>query len=303
MGFKTAKREKLKARIGICAPSGAGKTYSSLLLASGLANGGKILFADSEKRKSRMHVGKPGIPKYEIEDISKPYTPQRYIEVMSEAIAEKPEVLIVDSLSHAWAGPGGILEMVDRVKSGGNNFTAWRTLTPLHNKLVDFILDLPFHVIVTMRTKTEYVTEKNDQGKAVPRKVGLAPVQRDGMEYEFDIVFDIDQDTHLARASKDRTSLFDANMGEILTAQHGVLLREWLDSGAEAEVVEAPAEVIVGELITQAARNRLNTLAIEAKYANLTEAMQVLKVTKLDTMDDAKNLAAMFDALETKKAS
>lgn len=311
MGFKIARREKVYARIGLCGPSGAGKSHSALRVAKGLAGpGGKILYICTEQGSAKLEAGKPGIPEFGLEVLEKPYTPQRYMALIDEAMSEKPDVLIIDSLSHAWAGQGGVLEMVDRVKSGGNNFTAWRELTPLHNRFVETILSVPSHVIVTMRTKTDYVTEKDDRGRMVVKKVGLAPVQRDGMEYEFTLVFDIDRDKHYATASKDRTSLFDAELGEVLTEQHGAKLRNWLNAGVDkADATEAVTDVadaiakrepVVEELLSPAAKNKLNTLAIEAGFKNINTAIHELNFGQVDTMEDGKRLAAL---LQTKKAS
>lgn len=300
MAFKKALREKLPARVGICGSSGSGKTHSALRLAKGLANGGKILYICTEQGSAKLEAGKPGIPDFDIAVLEKPYTPQRYMALIDEAVKENPAVIIIDSLSHAWSGQGGVLEMVDRVKTGGNNFTAWRELTPLHNKFVEHILSVPCHVICTMRTKTEWVTEKNENGRMVPKKVGLSPVQRDGMEYEFTVVFDIDREKHLATASKDRTSLFDESFGDLITDEHGTRLREWLDAGA---IVNQPApkqEVRVEEVLTSAAKNRLNTLAKESGFKDLAQALNELEFGTLDTMNDGARLA---DILKTRKAS
>lgn len=299
MAFKKAVREKLPARIGICGPSGGGKTHSALRIAKGLANGGRILYICTEQGSAKLEAGKPGIPEFEIAELSKPYTPQRYMALIDEAVKENPAVIIIDSLSHAWAGQGGVLEMVDRVKTGGNNFTAWRELTPLHNKFVEHILSIPCHVICTMRTKTEWVTEKNENGRMVPKKIGLSPVQRDGMEYEFTVVFDIDREKHLATASKDRTSLFDESFGELLTDEHGTKLREWLDSGISVSTTPV-AEVRTEELITTSAKNRLNILAKEAGFKDLNTAIKELEFETLDTMNDGEKLASI---LKTRKAS
>jgi hypothetical protein len=118
------------------------------------------------------------------------FHPQHYIDGMVAAYNEGYDVLIVDSLSHAWAGKDGALELVDRASATGrdNRFTAWRHVTPLHHKLVDTMLRLPMHLIVTMRTKVAYVIEEDARGKHVPRKVGMAPIQREGCEYEFDVI-------------------------------------------------------------------------------------------------------------------
>ena len=148
-------------------------------------------------------------------------------------------MLIIDSLSHAWSGQGGVLEMVDKqaaTSRSNNSYTAWRNVTPEHNRLVDTILQCKMHVIVCMRSKTAYELQENERGKKVPVKVGLAPIQRDGMEYEFTIVFDIDRERHYAIASKDRTGLFEGKI-EPITPETGELIRQWIDGG-----VEAPAQ-------------------------------------------------------------
>jgi len=112
------------------------------------------------------------------------------------------------------------LEEVDKRAGSGNKFAAWRDITPKHNALIDAMLQSPAHIIATMRSKTEYVIEESANGKKVPRKIGMAPVQREGMDFEFTVVFDVDQNKHYATASKDRTSLFDGKC-DILTREHG----------------------------------------------------------------------------------
>jgi energy-coupling factor transporter ATP-binding protein EcfA2 len=296
MAFVKAVRERAKARIGLCGPSGSGKTHSALLLAKGLVPDGKIFVIDSEQGSSCLEAGKPNIPEFLVAEIEKPYTPQKYMALINEAVKDGADCIIIDSLSHAWAGPGGILEMVDRSRGGGNNFTAWRDITPIHNELVNTILTVPCHIIVTMRTKVEWVVEKNDQGKSVPRKVGLSPVQRDGMEYEFTIVFDIDQDKHYARASKDRTSLFDGRLPESLSTSDGARLLDWLSNGA------APAQKPKPE-INAAAKNRLATLAVKAGYENLDDALKEMEITGPITMEQATEIANKLKVAIDKKAA
>ena len=143
------------------------------------------------------------------------------------------EVCIVDSLSHAWSGRGGLLEKQGNVsKRTGNSYTAWREITPLHNALVDTLLQTDMHVICTMRSKTEYVQEKDEKGRTTVRKVGMAPVQRDGMEYEFSMFLEIDAD-HQAFVSKDRTGVIDGQYFTV-TPDVGVKLAHWLEGGAPA---------------------------------------------------------------------
>lgn len=229
--FKRAERKKAKLRLALCAPSGAGKTYSALLIAQGL--GGRIAMIDTERGSGELYSS---LCEYDVCQIEPPYTPKKYIEAIHEAERSGYGTIIIDSLTHAWAGQGGLLEEVDKRKSGQrNDFTAWRDITPQHNALVDAMLQSSCHIIATMRTKTAYEVVKDERtGKTKPVKVGLAPVQRDGLEYEFTVVLDIDVDKHVASASKDRTSLFD---GEVFvpTIGTGETILQWLESGAEPQ--------------------------------------------------------------------
>jgi hypothetical protein len=229
--FQRAERKKAKLRLALCGPSGSGKTMSALLIAAGL--GGRIAVIDTERGSAELYADAPGIPEYDVCQITPPYLPERYVQAIHEAEKLGYDNIIVDSLSHAWAGTGGLLEEVDKRKGKGNDFTAWRDITPMHNALVDAMLQSSSHIIATMRTKTAYDMVKDEKtGKVKPVKVGLAPVQRDGMEYEFTVVLDLDIDKHVATASKDRTDMFDGRY-TIPTEQTGAELRAWLETGKE----------------------------------------------------------------------
>jgi hypothetical protein len=131
-------------------------------------------------------------------------------------------------------------------KPGANSYTAWREITPEHNSLVEALLASPCHIIATMRVKTEYVMETNERGKQVPRKVGMQPVQRDGMEYEFTVALDIDAN-HKAQASKDRTTMFEG-FYDTITEATGRKLLDWLDRGDEAPAAP-PAPPVAATLL------------------------------------------------------
>lgn len=250
--IRKAERKRAKARVGLCGPSGSGKTHSGLLLASGL--GQKIVLIDTENGSGELETGKPNIPSYDVVTITAPFEPQKYINAITELGKLGYDVIVIDSLSHAWAGTGGVLDkQAEASKRTGNSYTAWREVTPQHNTLVDTILQAPCHVIATMRSKTEYVLELNDKGKQVPRKVGMAPVQREGMDYEFTLVFEIDQATHTAAASKDRTSLFDGQLPHKISRETGAKILDWLNSGAE------PAQQATPTPQTQAPQTQSST--------------------------------------------
>ena len=241
--FRKAERKRAKARIALCAPAGGGKTHSALLIAKGL--GGKIAVIDTENGSAELEAGKPNIPEFDVITMHAPFDPIKYITAIDAAEKAGYDIVIIDSLTHAWAGTGGLLDKVDTISKAsksGNSYTAWRDVTPLHNKLVDKMLQSTCHIIATMRSKTDYVLETNSKGGMTPKKVGLAPVQREGMDYEFTVVLDIDQSSHVATATKDRTSLFDG-APFVPSPDTGETLLNWFNSGKAEETPAVPEPV------------------------------------------------------------
>lgn len=227
--FKKAERKKSKLRLAICAPSGAGKTYSALKIAEGL--GGKIAMIDTENGSGELYSH---LCDYDVAQIKPPFRPEKYVQAIKAAEQAGYDTVIIDSLSHAWAGEGGLLEEVDKkakASKSGNSYTAWRDVTPMHNQLVNAMLQSSCHIIGTMRSKTAYEMQQGKNGKMSPVKIGLAPVQREGMDYEFTVVFDLSVDGHFATTSKDRTSLFDGETF-VPSCETGEKLTQWLDGGA-----------------------------------------------------------------------
>ncbi len=230
---------RAKLRLGMSGPAGSGKTYSALLIAHGL--GGRIAMIDTEHGSGDLYADL--LPEgYDVLQLTPPFTPARYIEAIHALEAAGAETIIVDSLSHAWSGEGGSLDRHGKIADrSGNSWQAWRQVTPEHNALVEALLQSPCHVIATMRAKTEYVQEKDERtGRQIVRKIGLAPVMRDGIEYEFTIFMELDSQ-HMAHVGKDRTRLFD---GMIFRPddQTGRELLAWLDSGAQEPVRTGLAE-------------------------------------------------------------
>lgn len=246
MEVRKASRKKAKMRLGISAPAGAGKTMGSLIVAHGLCGDwGKIGLIDTENGSGELYEGQtvPGttmvIGEYMYVRLAPPFTVISYMEAQKALEDFGCEVIILDSISHAWAGSGGLLDQQGHAaKKSGNSYTAWRDVTPQHNAFVEMMLQSPAHIIATMRAKVEYILETNDKGKQVPRKVGMAPVQREGLDFEFTVVMDIDTD-HMASASKDRTSLFDGHYVK-LSPDVGKKMLAWLNSGADAPPPRRP---------------------------------------------------------------
>jgi len=270
MQIVKAVRSKAKLRLGIAAPSGAGKTYSALLLGFGL--GGKVGIIDTENGSANLyaHLGE-----YDIITLSSPYTIASYREAIKALETAGYTTIIIDSLSHAWAGEGGLLDKQGKIADGGgNSFAAWRKITPEHNALVEAMLQSPCHIIATMRSKQEYVLETDSRGKSVPKKVGMAPVQREGMEYEFTICFEMDVE-HNAHATKDRTSMFDGQYFKI-TSDTGKKLLTWLEQGVEL-VKQQPAPATIQTAQPEPAKATPTPASSTAKISGLLEEIKSKK--------------------------
>src|SRR5579885_2212676 len=231
MAFKKATKFESKLRMAISGPAGAGKTMTALILATDLAGEGGVAVIDTEHGSASKYAD---LYEFDVLELDS-FHPQRYIDAIHEAEAAGYAVLVIDSLSHAWSGAGGLLEEKDKIarqKYGGNSFSAWNDASALQNKLVQAILGSKLHVIATVRAKMEYLQEKDEKGKSSIRKVGLAPVQRDDLPYEFDVFCSMELDNTLI-VDKSRCPALsgaiiakpDANMAETLKA--------WL-SGAPA---------------------------------------------------------------------
>lgn len=233
MAFVKASKHKSKLRLALTGPSGSGKTWGALQIAKGI--GGKIACIDTEKGSASLYSH---IVDFDVMDLPAPYTPEVYIAAIKEADKAGYDILIIDSTSHEWSGPGGVLELLDEVakaKYRGNTWSAWSELTPRHRAFIDTMLQSNMHIIATGRSKTETAQTDGNNGKKTVVKLGMKTEQREGFEYEFTVVLDIIHDGHFAIASKDRTNLFNGDAKPITEAT-GVMLKEWLESGDEPPV-------------------------------------------------------------------
>jgi DNA polymerase III delta prime subunit len=241
MSFVKATKHEAKLRLALAGPSGSGKTYTALQIATHL--GGPIALVDTERGSACKYADLFNFDVLQLDS----FHPQQYIDAIHDAENGGYAVLILDSLSHAWTGKDGALELVDKAakrlaavyRSGKeDSFAAWREVTPIHNALVDAMVQSRLHLIVTMRTKTEYVVETKD-GKTAPRKIGLAPIQRDGLEYEFDVFADLDQDNTLI-VQKTRCPTLAGGVFPKAGKDVAAILNTWL-KGAPLPPAQAPA--------------------------------------------------------------
>ena len=252
MELRKAQRSKAYLKLGMSAPSGGGKTLGSLLIAYGLMKEkypkatdaelwAKIAIIDTENGSgelyANMEVANVKIGQYAAITLEAPFEADKYTNAITMCEEADIEVGIIDSSTHLWSGEGGLLEQQGNVaKRTGNSYTAWREITPQHNHFVETMLQSKLHIIATMRSKQEYVQEKDvSTGKTSVRKLGMEPEQRKGMEYEFTTFFEINAE-HEAFGSKDRTSIFDQKTFPI-TPEVGKKLMRWLNGGVETEHV------------------------------------------------------------------
>lgn len=223
MQLRHSERKKAKIKMALQGSAGSGKTYSSLLLAQGLTNGdfSKTAIIDTENGSADLyaHLGQ-----YNVLTLTPPFTAENYIKAIDICEKAGMEVIIIDSISHCW---DYLLDYHSNL--AGNSFTNWAKITPIQKSFVDKILQCDAHVIATMRTKQDYVLNQKD-GKFIPEKVGLKAVQKDGLDYEFTIVFDIDI-KHYAVSSKDRTRMFMDKPEFIISPATGRKILEWCNSG------------------------------------------------------------------------
>lgn len=230
--FVPATRAATKARIALTGPSGAGKTYTGLTIAHRLAQeeSGTLAVIDTERGKSQMYLGINGWSF----DILAPqsFAPASLTEALGVAAGKGYPAVMVDSWSHYWSGIDGMLEQVDRRAKGGNNFSGWKEARPDERRMIDAIVSYPGHIVVTLRVKTEYVIEENERGKKVPRKVGLKPEQREGMEYEFDVIGDLDLDNTLT-VSKTRIPMLHGAVIAQPGPEMAVTISDWLGDGEQ----------------------------------------------------------------------
>jgi hypothetical protein len=257
--FHKALKTDARLQLALMGPSGAGKTLTSLHLAQDL-DAGPIALIDTERGSASKYADLFDFDVLELDS----FHPEHYIDAIHAANEGDYGVLIIDSLSHAWAGKGGALELVDeaaRKMKSSNTFAAWRDVTPLHHRLLDAILGTDCHLIATLRSKMENIQDRDEKGRTLIRKVGLQAIQREGVEYEFDVVGEMDLD-HVLTITKSRCSsladrVFPNPDGEVSTE-----LKDWLQGVSPEPWVEQ--EIEGRERIPQMGSFRKNGVTIQS---------------------------------------
>lgn len=227
MRFQKAKKEAINGRFILAGTAGAGRIRAAIEIASGLTDG-KIAVLDTEHGMAKIHSE---LAEFDVLELSAPFTTDKFIAGVELAEREGYSVLVIDTLSQAWAGEGGILEQVGKLTaSKGNKNGVWDTVQPQHDEMMNRIRKANLHVLVILQCKTEYLVT-DTPGATAPKKIGLNPIQRDGIDYGFHAVFYVDEPSQVATCSADHTGLFGGTFAEVLTKAHGLNLRVWLDNG------------------------------------------------------------------------
>lgn len=267
MQLTKATRKQVKLKMNISGPSGSGKTYSALRLAYGLiGDWDKIAVIDTENGSASLysHLGD-----FNTIDLQPPYSPERYIEAIETCVNAGMELIVIDSSSHEWSGIGGCIEinqMLANTKYRGNTWSAWNETTPRHDRFVNTILHTQVHFITCTRSKSETVMTEDKKVK----KLGMKDLQRDGWEYELTVSLALDRDSHLAMASKDRTSLFIDSDPFMITEAVGQRIKEWCESGVSEK------QVAIGEMEVVQSIDDLKT--IWSKYKSLQKDVEFIAV-------------------------
>jgi hypothetical protein len=276
MNLRTSERKNAKIKMALQAPSGAGKTMSALLLAKGLTNDNlsRVAVIDTENGSADLyaHLGN-----YNVLSMSPPFTPEKYIQAIDICLKGGMEVIILDSISHCW---DYLIEFHSSMP--GNSFTNWGKITPMQNSFINKILQSDAHFIATIRTKQDYVLN-NKNGKMVPEKVGLKGIQRDGVDYEFTLVFDININ-HQAVCSKDRTGMFADKPEFVISAGTGKRIKDWCNSGENLQGVKEEIKICatLEQLRVLYTKNINNKEVLKADFLNQQEFIKNQQLSNLN---------------------
>jgi len=239
MAFKKAVKYDAKLRMAIAGPSGSGKTYTALAIGTAMSK--KVALVDTEHGSASKYAD---LFEFDVMELAPPFHPQRFCDAIKQAEAAGYEIVILDSLSHAWFADGGLLSIVDDVAAtlkGNNTFAAWKTGTPIQNALVEAIIGANLHIIGTMRSKQEYAMSQDDRGKTTVRKVGMAPIQREGFEYEFDVFAEMDMDNRMI-VSKTRCPSLVGKVFPKPGTEVATILNDWLSGQAKPHWLDEKAK-------------------------------------------------------------
>lgn len=328
-----AERTQVRLRIAIQGPSGGGKTGTALLLAKGMVQAlqarGKlpghledvfIGLLDTERDSAKLYSH---LVPFDTLVLEPPYSPARYLAALRQLERVGYPIIIADQITHEWFGPGGVLSMVAAAK-GDNEWARWNGPSQEHEAFIDGMLQSPAHIIATMRSKTAWVLEdvqRNGRTVKAPRRIGLAPKQREGTEFEFTTVLDLEVKTNQATCTKDRTELFrigepvarDASYGPSMASlgmgpDWGARFINWVYEAAKPEPLKdaEPTPAMRALAVCEAGIRALNACPnvpdLQIEFDKAQKAMRAQSITAgadvvvplLERLIEAKDLRRDF---------
>lgn len=286
MKLNKAQRKQVKLRLGLSGPSGYGKTYSSLILAYGITNDWrKIAIVDTENNSANLyaHLGD-----FNVLQLNDPYSPERYIEAIKICEEAGMEIIIIDSITHEWQGKGGCLQIHEQL---GGRFQDWAKVSPRHQQFIDTILQSKCHLITTTRRKVDYSLDTVSNGKTRVVKHGTKEITREGYEYELTANFELINDKHLARASKDRTGLFMDKPEFVINKATGRKLISWCNEGVS--LAKAIDEI-------KQCENLDGLKHLYNKYSSLQKQLYPLIIKRKEELENSSKQIISEDKVESK---
>lgn len=285
MQLQQTQRHNVKLRLGISGASGFGKTYSALQLAYGMTNDwSKIAVIDTENASASLYSD---LGNFNVLNLSAPYTPERYVEAIDICEKANMEVIIIDSITHEWQGEGGCLQIHEQL---GGRFQDWARVKPRHQKFIDKILSTSCHIITTARRKTDYSLDISNNGKSKVVKHGTKEITSEGFEYELSVNFELINEHHLCKVSKDRTKLFSNKPEFIIDSTIGKQLVNWCNEGISLERVRE-------EINTCTTIERLKH--IYNKQSALKQLIKPLIIERKNQIENSLDIIENKDIIQT----
>ncbi len=273
MNLKQSKRQNVKLRLGISGASGFGKTYSALLLAYGITQDwSKIAVIDTENSSASLYSN---LGNFNVLDLKAPYSPEHYIEAIEVCEkSENIEVIIIDSISQEWNGKGGCLDIHAKL---GSKFQDWSKVGARHQAFIDRVLQSSCHIITTTRRKVDYSLNVGSNGRMEVVKHGTKEITRQGYEYELIVNFELVNNQHKCKVSKDRTNLFSSSQEFVITTKTGEKLLKWCH-----------AKPVTSEEVLEKINNALSISELSEIYkehASFQQSLQAQFINKKEQLE------------------
>lgn len=268
MEIKKASQKAKKLRIGLSGASGFGKSFSALTLGFGITNDWKkICVIDSECSSASLYSN---LGSFNTIDINAPFNPEKFCQAIKLAEDSKMEVIIIDSISMEWNGSGGCLDIHEQL---GGRFQDWGPVKKRHQAFIDAILQSSCHIITTVRRKVEYSLDKDSNGRTKVFKLGTKEITQEGFEYEMDVNFELINENHLAKATKDRLNLFMNRPEFVINSSTGKKLINYINNisntKTKSEMQQKIVECMTIQELTQLYHNNLDMAkSLEQEFVN-----------------------------------